>query len=390
MPEFLAGQRVPGSLTHYTITRKLGEGGFGVAFLASDATGRPVALKQLQVARMGDWKIMEMFEREAQVLASLRHPGIPRCHEFFATDGERAVAAADIAQLGEHASLVIVQDYVEGASLQARVDAGLRMTAGESEVLLRALLTTLDYLHTLHPPVIHRDIKPANIVVTPAGAPMLVDFGASQARLRRESELGSTSIGTFGFFPIEQVLGKARPASDLYALAMTLVVALTHRPPEELPLDPISSKVLVDAAAPGLPPRLAAVLSAMLEPAVGQRLASAAAALRALDGAALVATAPATALHIATPVLPASSMPTIEWRLPLWAGTLGCAAIYGLTVVFNNFSESELVLVSFIWAPLVAYGFGGKLTRTRKTAASWAALTFVGLIVFFMLVFPSM
>ena len=382
MAEFTADQRVPGTRATYTLTRKLGEGGFGVAFLASDEAGHSVVLKQLSVARMGDWKVMELFEREAQVLASLHHPGIPRCHEFFATDGQRALPAADLAQLGADASLVIVQDYVAGASLQARIDAGERMTAVAAESLLRTLLGVLDYLHTLHPPVIHRDIKPANVVVTPAGAAMLVDFGASQARLRRESELGSTSVGTFGYFPIEQVLGKARPASDLYALAMTVLVALTHRPPEELPLDPGTSKVQVDEAAPGLPPRLAAALAAMLEPAVGQRPASAAEVLRALDGAAL------TRSPISTPAPRDSSMPTIEWKLPLWTGSLMSVATY--TIGFDSFSESELVLVSFLWAPLVAYGLGGKLSRARRTAVSWAAMTLVGLVVFFFLVFPSM
>jgi hypothetical protein len=74
--------------------------------------------------------------------------------------------------------------------------------------------------------------------------------------------------------------------------------------------------------------------------------------------------------------------------LPLWLGIGAAVSIY--TVFFNTFSESELVQVSFLWAPLVAYGLGGKLTRARKSAASWAALTLVGLIVFLTLVFPSM
>jgi serine/threonine protein kinase len=379
--EFVADQRVPATRTTYTVTRKLGEGGFGIAFLAVDALGQQVVLKQLQLARMGDWKAMELFEREARVLTSLRHPGIPRCHDFFATDGQRVVAAGEVAQLGAGASLVLVQDYVEGASLQARIDAGERLTSREVEALLRVLLGVLDYLHDLHPPVIHRDIKPGNIVITPAGAPMLVDFGASQERLRRESELGSTSVGTFGYFPIEQVLGKARPASDLYALAMTLVVALTHRPPEDLPLDPDTSKVLVVAAVPGLPDRLARALDGMLEPAIGRRISSATAALAVLDGAALAPVA-------STPAALVRPMPPLEWKLPLWGGSLGAAAIY--VVFFDSFSESELVQVSFLWAPLVAFGLGGKLTRARKTALTWALLTFVGLVAFFALVFPSM
>ena len=382
MVEFIAGQQVPGARSTYTIERKLGEGGFGVAFLATDAGGRAVVLKQLQVARLEAWKAMELFEREARVLASLDHPNIPRYHEFFAADGEHSVRVSDVMDLGAAASLVLVQDHVEGASLQARIDAGERMSAAALERMLRTMLGVLDYLHTLHPPVIHRDIKPANIVVTPEGAPMLVDFGASQDRMRRESELGSTSVGTFGYFPMEQVLGKARPASDLYALGMTMMVALTHRAPEDLPLDPGTSKVLVAAAAPGLGDRFAQLLSAMLEPAIGQRIASAADALRALDGAALV-----------TPssVVPAprrGPMRALEWRLPLWGGGLGAALVY--TVFGGSLSETDMVQLSYVWVPLVGFGLAGRLTGARKTAIVWALLALFGLLVFFQVVFPML
>jgi serine/threonine protein kinase len=283
---------------------------------------------------------------------------------------------------------VLVQDHVEGASLHARVAAGARMTAAQAEALLRTLLGVLDYLHGLHPPIVHRDIKPANIVVTPAGEPMLIDFGAIQDRVRRDSEHGSTTVGKFGFFPMEQVLGKARPASDLFALAMTMMVALTHRQPDELPLDPATSKVLVREACPGLPEPLARALDGMLEPAVGQRPASAAAALALLDGA--VPPAPASAALVpAPPTLPAPkarSLPALVYKVPLWTGSLAALALYG--ILFDAFSESDLVALSFAWLPLVAFGLGARRTDSILGGLRWAVVGTLLLGVFFAGVFP--
>lgn len=382
MAEFVAGQRVAGVRSHYTIAETIGEGGFGVAFAAVDEDGRRVVLKQLQVARMGDWKAMELFEREARVLASLDHPNIPRCHEFCATDGARAAAASELASLGAGASLVLVQDRVEGRSLQARVDAGERMTGAQAEALLRALLGVLEYLHGLHPPVIHRDVKPANIVVTPSGEPVLVDFGATQDRVRRASEVGGTSVGTFGFFPIEQVLGKARPASDLYALAMTLMVALTHRQPEDLPIDPSTSKVMVREACPGLDERLARTLDGMLEPAIGQRIATAAEALKALDGAALVRAG------ANVPVRKDRRLPALVHTIPLWVGGLSALALYG--VLFDSFSERELMDLSYVWLPIVAFGLGVRATDSIVGGIRWAVAGALLLGAFLVGIFPML
>ncbi len=384
MGELSPSQRIVGLRGAYVVERELGEGGFGVAFLARDEAGRRVVLKQLQLARMGDWKAMELFAREARVLASLAHPGVPRCHDFFALADGRPFAPDDLTQLpsAAGAALVLVQDFIEGDTLQARIDAGQRMTADAAEALLRALLGVLGYLHRLHPPVIHRDIKPANILITPAGAPVLVDFGASQDRQRRESELGSTSVGTFGYFPIEQLLGKARPASDLYALAMTMVVALTHRQPEDLPLDPATSKVLVDKAAPGLPPRLAEALARMLEPAVGARVASAEDALRLLDGVAL---APATPV---APARQARTLPALVHQVPLYGGTVAALAFYG--VLFDSFSESDLVAMSYLWVPVIAFGLGVRLRGTIVGGLTWALFGFLLLGVFLVGIFPAL
>src|SRR5690606_7303777 len=108
MPEFAPGQRLAGLRAHYVVGERLGEGGFGVAHVATAEDGRKVVLKQLRLARMSDWKAMELFEREARALAALDHPNIPRCHEFFATDGARVVPPAQLGELGPDAALVMV------------------------------------------------------------------------------------------------------------------------------------------------------------------------------------------------------------------------------------------------------------------------------------------
>src|SRR5690606_13426336 len=129
--------------------------------------------------------------------------------------------------------------------------------------LLRALLSILDDLHGLHPSVVHRDIKPANVMLheDPSGLQVtLVDFGAMQARVRQLDSVSSTSVGTFGFIPLEQMMGQARPASDVFAAAMTVIVAATHRYPEQLPLDEHTGKVSLDALSLQLSPAVRATL----------------------------------------------------------------------------------------------------------------------------------
>jgi serine/threonine protein kinase len=383
---------VPGLAGRWHIEAALGSGGFGTTFLARDDSGGRVVLKQLRIDRMDDWKSLELFEREARVLAALAHPRIPRYHDFFAFDGSEALAAAALAEHPRPASLVLVQDYIEGRSLRAAIAAGKRFDAAELERLLRDLLDVLSYLHGLHPPVIHRDIKPENVVLDAAGRPHLVDFGAIQARLLAPDQMASTAVGTFGYVPMEQIMGQARPASDLYALAMTLLVAITHAAPDSLPIDSHTSKVDVRAASPHLPAHIARALDAMLEPAVGMRVATARAALDVLDG---------RASHAGTQRLartPRASRPDRlrwVWRTAMGAGVVGAGVLYGL--LFNELSETELVELSPLWIAPIAFGITGSATlRARRglarlgLAAAGMVFAFLVLAVFFTLIWPSL
>jgi serine/threonine protein kinase len=400
MSELVVGRVVQGLQARYTVERALGEGGFGLAYLARREDGTPVVLKQLRLARMADWKALELFEREARVLAALSHPGIPRLYEFFARDGESprqpGSLYSSVAPPSPGLSLVIAQAYVDGRSLQTWIAEGGRWAADDAEAVLRKLLDVLQYLHTRHPPVIHRDIKPANVILGKDGGAYLVDFGAIQERLRGSTEVGSTTVGSFGFFPQEQLLGKARPASDLYALGMTLVCALTHQQPDELPLDEATSKVQVRVAAPHLPERLARALEAMLEPAVGQRAASSADVLKILDGA-LVPVAAAQGVA-ASPTALVRSEPSVHpalWRVPLFGG-LGTTAVVYLAM-FNEFSETELVEMSFLWVPVVAFGLALRraawdplVKRPVVQAVVFTLGSLAMLVFFFAAIFPAL
>ena len=385
---------VPGLAGRWHIEAALGRGGFGTTFRARGDDGGQVVVKQLRIDRMDDWKSLELFEREAKVLATLAHPRIPRYHDFFAFDGSEALAASALAAHPRPASLILVQGYIEGQSLREAIAAGKRADAAEIELWLRDLLDVLAYLHGLHPPVIHRDITPANVVLDAGGRPHLVDFGAIQARLLAPDQVASTAVGTFGYVPMEQIMGQARPASDLYGLAMTLLVAITHGAPDSLPIDSHTSKVDVRAASPHLPAPVARTLDAMLEPAVGMRVATARAALDVLDGRTRHAgTQRMTRISTDRPAGP--DRLRWVWRTAMGTGLLGAGVLYGL--FFNALTESELVEMSPLWIAPLAFGLAGR--ATLRTRGAWARLglattamvfAFLGLAVFFTLVWPSL
>ncbi len=282
-----AGDTVTGLAGTYRIDSRHGEGAFGITYRAWDvARASSVIVKELRIERLDDWKALELFEREARVLSSLSHPHIPAFCDFFAHGGPTPlpVQAMRSNDGPDHLSLVLVQVLIEGATLQQRIDQRRPFSPFEAEHVLRALLGALVYLHERIPPLVHRDIKPGNIVLAPDGRPYLVDFGAIQERLRSAGSVGSTIVGTLGYMPLEQIRGDARPASDLYALGVTMIVALAGRPLAELPFDDASGKVSLTGTLPAeTPANLRDALDAMVAPLLGQRAASARDVLALLD-----------------------------------------------------------------------------------------------------------
>lgn len=253
----------------YRIIDTLGQGGNGITYKAEDIkTGDRVALKALSFYHMTDWKQMELFDREAQTLANLNHPGIPKYLDYFQVDTP------------EDRGFYIVQQLVVGKSLAELVKNGWRSNEAGVRNIATQVLNILIYLQSLKPPVFHRDIKPQNLIGGKDGKVYLVDFGAVQNTYRNTFSFGSTVVGTFGYMAPEQFQGQALPATDLYGLAATLLFLLTHRSPADLPTDRLKisfrNKVQISE-------QFADWLEKMLEPDAEERFVSAKAALAALQ-----------------------------------------------------------------------------------------------------------
>jgi len=203
-----------GSILHnrYRIDGKLGKGGMGEVYLALDQTLQiRVALKENLNPNPESER---QFQREASLLASLRHPNLPRVTDHFVLEGRQ----------------YLVMDYIEGVDLQTRMS---NQPATVNEVMRWAdsLCDALTYLHSRQPPVIHRDIKPANIKLQPDGNVVLVDFGIAKIFDHAQTSTGARGL-TPGFSPPEQYGGQRTDArSDQYALAATIFTLLTRRPP---------------------------------------------------------------------------------------------------------------------------------------------------------------
>src|SRR5688572_17595074 len=263
MSETVIGER-------YEVLRTLGQGAFGHTFLARDrTTDAEVAVKVLDTRGRHDPKAHELFRREAEVLRSVRHHGIP---EILDTVQDQ--------WLGAPASF-LVMEFIEGESLEHIIEAKRSLDGATVVHLFLELLGILDYLHSRVPPILHRDIKPANIIVRPNGFPALVDFGSVRRVFLSPEESGSTIAGTYGYMPYEQYMGQATPASDLYAAAATFLHLLTGRAPRDFMND--EGRIQVPESLPG-EARLRDVLARLLRPSPAERFASARDVRAALTG----------------------------------------------------------------------------------------------------------
>lgn len=223
----------------YRIVRQLGVGGFSQTFLAADTQlpGQPLCVvKQLkpQLRNLEQWSIAKrLFDTEAQVLYQLgHHDQIPRLFAHFE----------------DYQEFYLVQELVEGESLQELFIPEQPWTEQRVIVLLKDILQILVFIHEQN--VIHRDVKPSNIICRKQdGRAILIDFGAvkqmSDLLLNAtDGQMMTISIGTQGYVPTEQLSGTPRFNSDIYAVGIIGIQLLTGTRPHLLEREPQTNEIL--------------------------------------------------------------------------------------------------------------------------------------------------
>ena len=282
-------------LSHrYRILRQLGSGGFGETFLAEDLQ-RPhqpkCVVKQLHPFSQESFVLetaRRLFVQEAEVLEQLgKHDRIPTLLAHFEEDGQ----------------FYLVQDYIDGEDLDGKLSG---FTEVDTIGLIQEVLEILQYVHSRN--VIHRDIKPANLIRRREdGKLVAIDFGAvKQLRGQSTTATGQKSltvaIGTPGYMPMEQSSGKPRPNSDIYAVGMLAIHALTGMDPDTFPEDPQSGELIWQDRVQ-VSPAFASILSKMVRYDYRQRYQTTTDVLYDLTSLTRI-TSPSTEIHPSFPSKP--------------------------------------------------------------------------------------
>jgi WD40 repeat protein len=275
----LLGKRLDG---RYHIVDTLARGGFSQTYIASDTRrpGQPkCVVKHLQPLIQDEDGLREaerLFNQEAEILEQLGcHDQIPRL----------------LAHFEENQAFYLVQEFIEGQSLGAELQAGESSAkchkpwnVDQAIQLLQELLDILQFIHAHQ--FIHRDIKPDNIIRRQSDNKfVLVDFGAGKLLSTTGQPYTRTTIISSGVYtPPEQMEGNPRPCSDLYALGMTIIQALTGLTPEALHQhrDLDTGEINFQYLIPGNEP-LKALLSKMVRYYFKERYQTATEALQALQ-----------------------------------------------------------------------------------------------------------
>ncbi|MEL7069710.1 MAG: serine/threonine-protein kinase [Cyanobacteria bacterium J06581_3] len=286
----------------YQVRQALATGGMGQTFLAEDThlPGNPVCVVKQLKPDTDDVNFLatakRLFFSEAETLQKLgTHAQIPRLLAYFEENNE----------------FYLVQEYIEGKPLSQEIVLGQRWSEPQAVQLLQDILGVLSFVH--HQDVIHRDLKPDNIIRRQSDQKLvLIDFGAVK---QVHSQIGTAAqpnntvaIGTRGYMPSEQISGRPRISSDLYAVGKIAIQALTGLLPTQLREDADGELIWRDQAS--VSDGFATFLSKMVRDYHKQRYQSSDEALQALWQLADIATPSASATPAYTPTAIAS--PTVQ------------------------------------------------------------------------------
>jgi len=228
----------PGTILNagkYIIEKKIGEGGFGITYKATQkGLNRAVCIKEYFLAGgcvrntqartvhlqgISDEryeKYRQAFVKEAQTLASLHHPNIVEVIDIF----------------DENNTSYMVMSFIEGRSLQDIVDSGGPLSYPDAVNYMAQITNAVGYIHEHN--ILHRDIKPENIMITANYKAILIDFGSAREFEQDRTQM-HTSMLTHGYAPPEQYTANSKKGSytDIYALGATLYFILTGQVPLE-------------------------------------------------------------------------------------------------------------------------------------------------------------
>jgi len=226
----------------YRIERVLGQGGFGITYLATQVMlGRRVAIKEFfiqslcgrekestlvqTISRQNDYTVARFknkFLSEANTISNLHHPNIISIFDVFE----------------ENDTAYYVMEYVEGGSLQDIINDRNKLPEQDAVVYISQIAKAVEYIHSNN--INHFDIKPANILVRENGTPVLIDFGISKIYDSSGDRITTMPVGiSDGYAPIEQYAQEGTltfsPQADIYSLGATLYKLVTGKTPPSAP-----------------------------------------------------------------------------------------------------------------------------------------------------------
>jgi len=198
----------------YEILGLLGAGGMGQVFKVRNVFSDRIEAMKVLLPNLADQKnLADRFMREIKVLAGLHHPNIAELRTALTIDNQ----------------LVMIMEYVEGATLAARIHQGA-IPYGQALGYIDQVLGALGYAHKQH--IVHRDIKPSNMMLTPSGVVKLMDFGIAQRGDQGDLTKTNTTVGSYAYMSPEQIKGEPVDGrSDLYSVGVSLYEMVTGQKP---------------------------------------------------------------------------------------------------------------------------------------------------------------